>query len=209
MSERRRFFPATPVQRVPGRTVELEMQLRPAAPAAAQAAPAAPPPAPGVCDVMGARWLMSLTAVGADASQEELASGDWLRYGESPGINGASTWSGQPEVADQFGQWLESETYRCVHLQITIFSTTPVIVGVLQGASMSDVHWVLSWSHPRPNDPQRSLNGHHARWAGNMVWVTTLPWPDGSNAEREVLTATAFCGGAQVDQLVLELDMPQ
>ena len=29
MSERRRFFPATPVQRVPGRTVELEMQLRP------------------------------------------------------------------------------------------------------------------------------------------------------------------------------------
>lgn len=40
MSERRRFFPATPVQRVPGRTVELEMQLR-AVPAAVPAATAA------------------------------------------------------------------------------------------------------------------------------------------------------------------------
>ena len=34
MTERRRFFPATPVQRVPGRTVELEMQLRPEVPEA-------------------------------------------------------------------------------------------------------------------------------------------------------------------------------
>lgn len=40
MSERRRFFPATPVQQVPGRTVELEMQLR-AVPAAVPAATAA------------------------------------------------------------------------------------------------------------------------------------------------------------------------
>ena len=40
MSERRRFFPATPVQRVPGRTVELEMQLRPEAPAAPPTNPA-------------------------------------------------------------------------------------------------------------------------------------------------------------------------
>lgn len=38
MTERRRFFPATPVQRVPGRTVELEMQLRPEAPVLAPAA---------------------------------------------------------------------------------------------------------------------------------------------------------------------------
>ena len=35
---RRRFFPATPVQQVPGRTVELEVQLRPAAPPAPPAA---------------------------------------------------------------------------------------------------------------------------------------------------------------------------
>ena len=40
MTDRRRFFPATPVQRVPGRTVELEMQLR-AVPAAVPAATAA------------------------------------------------------------------------------------------------------------------------------------------------------------------------
>ena len=42
MTPRRRFFPSTTVQKVPGRTVELEMQLRPVATAPVPAAAPAP-----------------------------------------------------------------------------------------------------------------------------------------------------------------------
>lgn len=52
---RRRFFPGQPVQTTPGKTVELEVQLRPEAPVPE---PAAPAPPSGVCDVVGPALLI-------------------------------------------------------------------------------------------------------------------------------------------------------
>lgn len=48
MTQRRRFFPSTPVQTVPGRTVEMEVQVRRIAPAPAPEVPVVEPP---VCPV--------------------------------------------------------------------------------------------------------------------------------------------------------------
>ena len=48
MTQRRRFFPSTPVQTVPGRTVEIEVQVRRIAPAPAPEVPVVEPP---VCPV--------------------------------------------------------------------------------------------------------------------------------------------------------------
>ena len=48
MTQRRRFFPSTPVQTVPGRTVEMEVQVRRTAPAPAPEVPVVEPP---VCPV--------------------------------------------------------------------------------------------------------------------------------------------------------------
>ena len=54
---RRRFFPGQPVQTTPGKTVELEVQVRPEAPVPE---PAAPAPSPGdcVCKVVGPALLI-------------------------------------------------------------------------------------------------------------------------------------------------------
>lgn len=48
MTQRRRFFPSTPVQTVPGRTVEMEVQVRRTAPALVPEVPVVEPP---VCPV--------------------------------------------------------------------------------------------------------------------------------------------------------------
>ena len=64
IQQRRRFFPSTPVQTVPGRSVELEVQVRPAgvvaapAPTAPAPAPTAPAPAPDGSVIVDADFLV-------------------------------------------------------------------------------------------------------------------------------------------------------
>lgn len=57
IQQRRRFFPSTPVQTVPGRSVELEVQVRPAGVVAASA-PTAPAPAPDGSVIADADFLV-------------------------------------------------------------------------------------------------------------------------------------------------------
>ena len=201
MSERRRFFPAIPVQQVPGRTVELEVQLR--------QLPGVAAPAPGAhsCDVTGATWLMSITGLGEDAGWSELPDGQgYQRTGYSNGMGCTSIWEGTPGRPDTQGPYLEGPNFRCVFLRLVVgeWDFPPLIVGVLQGRSLCDVHWELSWSHPGEL-PGDSLNGGYALTEGNMIWVR--PYLSGApiHFETETLTASACCGGAQVGELILEV----
>lgn len=206
MTLRRRFFPSTPVQQVPGQSVKLEVQLRPEAPAAAP--PAAAPAGECECDVIGAGWLISMTAKGADMGAMELPDGRWVigGYPVGPGTL-TSYWEGVPEHFSDWGLPLEGPSFRCTRLELSSLPySAPVIVGALQGRTLCGVRWQLVWDKPAEEDSQQSAFGHVAHAAGNMVWVHQFQgsdlWPDG---DPELLTATAFCGGQQVAQLELEI----
>ena len=205
MSERRRFFPATPVQQVPGRTVELEMQLRPELPVVVTAAPVGP-----VCDVIGATWLLSMSGLSEDAGWNELPDGGGFeRTGYSSGWSSTSVWRGTPGSPDAQGPYLEGPSFRCTFLSLMAgeWNWPPVIVGVLQGRSLCDVHWTLSWSHAGVM-PGQSLNGLRAVTEGNMIWAYLYPQTAPVHFENETLTARAFCGDAQVGELILEVIVP-
>jgi hypothetical protein len=209
MTLRRRFFPSTPVQKAPGQTVNLEVQLRPEAPVIAAPAPAPAPPGDCECDVIGAGWLVSLTAHQADMGGGELPDGRWEISG-SPATTGSfsSIWEGVPERFGDWGTPLEGPTFRCVELMLTSERVNaPVIVGVLQGRALCDPKWHLSWDRPSPDSAGQSVNGHVARTAGNMIWVSQYEASPETplDGQTEVLTATATCGGAEVATLRLEI----
>ena len=85
MAPRRRFFPSTTVQKVPGRTVELEMQLRPVATA----------PAPGGgTGPANVTWLPHQSLWGVGRQTVFLGDGQW-DINNGRGIP-RSIWEGVP-----------------------------------------------------------------------------------------------------------------
>ena len=196
MASRRRFFPSRPVQQVPGRTVELEMQLRPVATAPAPAA--APAPA-------NVTWLPHQSLWdGVGRETDFLGDGQW-DINNGRGIP-RSIWEGVPGNLDDVRPELSAE-FRCIEIEVVTSYWIELgrdleYFGVIQGATLADARWDFEWNEPHLENPAYSKRLHRAEVFGNVVRVLLTP-TDGGPESRETLTARAYSGGAQVGELKL------
>ena len=195
MAPRRRFFPSTTVQKVPGRTVELEMQLRPVATAPVPAA--APAPA-------NVTWLPHQSLWDGVRQTVFLGDGQW-DINNGWGIP-RSIWEGVPGDLDDVRPELSAE-FRCIEIEVVTSYWIELgrdleYFGVIQGATLVDARWDFEWNKPLLANPAYSRRLHRAEVFGNVVHVL-LKRPDGSVTGRETLTARAYSGGAQVGELKL------
>ena len=195
MTPRRRFFPSTTVQKVPGRTVELEMQLRPVATAPVPAA--APAPA-------NVTWLPHQSLWYGVRRTVFLGDGQW-DINNGWGIP-RSIWEGVPGNLDDVRPELSAE-FRCTEIEVVTTYLIPAgrgleYFGVIQGATLVDARWEFEWDPANVDYPSFSQRLHSAEVFGNVVRVLLTP-PDGSLESRETLTARAYSGGAQVGELKL------
>ena len=202
MAPRRRFFPSTTVQKVPGRTVELEMQLRPVATAPAPAAAPAPGGGTGPANVT---WLPHQSLwKGVVRQTVFLGDGRW-DINNGWGIP-RSIWEGVPGNLDDVRPELSAE-FRCTEIEV---ETTYMIkvgrdleyFGVIQGATLVDARWEFEWDPANVDDPSFSQRLHRAWAFGNVIRVLLTP-TDHSRESQETLIARAFSGGAQVGELKL------
>ena len=202
MAPRRRFFPSTTVQKVPGRTVELEMQLRPVATAPAPAAAPAPCGGTGPANVT---WLPHQSLWdGVERQTVFLGDGQW-DINNGRGIP-RSIWEGVPGDLDDVRPELSAE-FRCTEIEVV---TSYLIeagrdleyFGVIQGATLVDARWEFEWDPANVDDPSFSQRLHRAWAFGNVIRVLLTP-TDGSLESQETLIARAFSGGAQVGELKL------
>ncbi len=223
MTQRRRFFPSTPVQTVPGRSVEFEMQVRPAgvvtAPAPTAPAPEKPEPVPA-----SATWLLPQAIVltpwhegdwALDPSEEGAPFYDfWMRHYDN-NYDFKAKWKGTPHTLDQpNGPPLPSADFVCYEVTTSanyenLKGLGNVFFGVLQGTTLSDVHWELEWDRSSGFDAVDtrytvSVDGDRASTWGNIVMVILEPstgWGvDGESADLK-LTATAYSAGIEVAKL--------
>ena len=194
MAPRRRFFPSTTAQKVPGRTVELEMQLRPAA--------TAPVPAAAPANVT---WLPHQSLWdGVDRQTVFLGDGQW-DINNGWGIP-RSIWEGVPGNLDDVRPELSAE-FRCIEIEVVTSYWIEAgrdleYFGVIQGATLADARWEFEWDEPHLENPAYSKRLHRAEVFGNVVRVLLTP-TGGSPESRETLTARAYSGGAQVGELRL------
>lgn len=202
MAPRRRFFPSTTVQKVPGRTVELEMQLRPVATAPVPAAAPAPGGGTGPANVT---WLPHQSLWdGVGRETVFLGDGQW-DINNGWGIP-RSIWEGVPGDLDDVRPELSAE-FRCTEIEVV---TSYLIeagrdleyFGVIQGATLVDARWEFEWDPANVDDPSFSQRLHRAWAFGNVIRVLLTP-TDGSLESQETLIARAFSGGAQVGELKL------
>ena len=196
MAPRRRFFPSTTVQKVPGRTVELEMQLRPVATA----------PAPGGgTGPANVTWLPHQSLWdGVERQTFFLGDGQW-DINNGWGIP-RSIWEGVPGNLDDVRPELSAE-FRCTEIEVVTSYLVELgrdleYFGVIQGATLADARWEFEWDEPHLENPAYSKRLHRAEVFGNVVRVLLTP-TDGSLESRETLTARAYSGGAQVGELKL------
>ena len=191
MAPRRRFFPSTTAQKVPGRTVELEMQLRPEA-------PAAPPPSAGACEVLGAGWIT--TAWGAG---EDIGNGR-VRFG--PSYDAHTVWAGTPAHVDDQGQALgvPGPQFHCVHMSAYVFHRPTAWHAVLQGTALTDAHWTYQWQNKEVGEPLSPASGCLVSSWGNVLLVLGPEYLSGTSGS-ELLTAWAWCGGQQVGEVTLSI----
>lgn len=202
MTERRRFFPARPVQQVPGQTVDLQVRLRPtAAPAPAAAA-----------DVVCTGWLVPWLC----AATPELIAVDVLPDGTTE-IHGiyydpdismdygsleGSIWVGTPVLLDGTGRArpIPGDGFACTELQVNTTGYLPYpgrhFMALAPGGT-----WQAEWDSA-PTDPLVAASGHRVTLAGSTLAVALLDTDTGSDA-IETLTARAYSGTTQVAQLVL------
>lgn len=206
MAPRRRFFPSTKVQTVPGRTVELEMQLRPAAKAAAPSSAA--PSVPGNDEIFGVGWLAPTLdeSPNPNLRSELLPDGryeimDYDRLGLE-----SSVWEGTPVYVDPdfVVHPVPGPGFHCVELQVetTYYMTWPgrTYFGVVQGTTMTNVSWEFEWDFAS-SDPAVSRQGHRVVTYGNVLHLRCEATGTGSEL-IDTLTARAFSSGVQVGQLI-------
>ena len=202
MAPRRRFFPSTTVQKVPGRTVELEMQLRPVATAPVPAAAPAPGGGTGPANVT---WLPHQSLWdGVERQTVFLGDGQW-DINNGRGIP-RSIWEGVPGDLDDVRPELSAE-FRCTEIEVVTSDWIELgrdleYFGVIQGATLVDARWDFEWNKPFFENPAYSRELHRAEVFGNVVRVL-LTSTKGGRKSRETLTARAYSGGAQVGELKL------
>lgn len=200
---RRRFFPTTTAQAVPGRTVELEVQLRPrenGTSAISQDGGGEP----GGDDIIGAGWFSPVFDIWTTWSWALQPDGRWSIEDEVI----SSQWEGDPGVAELP---VPTATFRCVELRAhSDWHEGPSThhIGVLQGVAMSDVRWEASWDAPSSSDPSVSdaIGNRFTTW-GNVIVVEQINTggdggPGGVNW-TETLTATAYSGGSAIETIIL------
>lgn len=198
MTQRRRFFPSSPVQKVPGAIAEFGMQLQPLAKAPAVA------PALGGCDLYGAGWFSPAFAEGNEWVWEAQADGGWGVFSSWL----TSLWKSESgaEPAELGTRPVPSAAFRCVELQVVPWVSYTPHVGVIQGVSMSDARWEAVWDKPSLDDPAISEVGSRFDTWGNVIIVRQFDTGSGGidgMEGMETLTATAFCSGSAVATLVL------
>lgn len=192
MAPRRRFFPSTTVQKVPGRTAELEMQLRPVATAAA--------PAPA-----NVTWLPHQSLWEGFVPQTVfLGDGQW-DINNGRGIP-RSIWEGVPGNLDDVRPELSAE-FHCTEIEVVTSYWIRArrdleYFGVIQGATLVDARWEFEWDPANVGNPSFSQRMHRAWAFGNVIRVL-LSATGGGRKSRETLTARAYSGGAQVGELKL------
>ncbi|MDO5623779.1 MAG: hypothetical protein Q4G71_03730 [Pseudomonadota bacterium] len=204
MSGRRRFFPATPVQQVPGRTVALEMQLR----------PEAPEPVPAYGPVHGASWMLSSFASEMfwspeDVQLEPLDDGRF-RVSHPWGWEFLHTiWEGTPPRPDGPLLGVPGRRWRCV--DAVCRSSGSVYFGVLLGDS-TDVRWTLEWDMPADAPPALAADGWvvsaHGDRARADEAVVTVRLAGNEVSSGGSLSARAWRGGNPLAELRLSLGPP-
>lgn len=202
MLQRRRFFPATPVQHVPGKTVALELQLKRGEKAQVQA-----PQASGAGEVFGVGWLTpTLEEDNWTFTSTQLEDGRYRIVDAFGSGLEDSIWEGVPVST---GEWvarpISGPGFHCTELQVdtSYFLYWPGLTyfGVIEGSGLSDARWEFEWDFPSEADPAVSRRGHLAVAYGNILQIRATP-TDGSMDEIDTLTARAFSGGSQVGQLI-------
>ena len=204
MTLRRRFFPTTPAQTLPGNTVELELQLRRQP---VGVAPVAAAPTGVACTGWLAPWLCAAphealvveplpdgrTAITGTYFDDDLGT-------DFGGLE-ASVWDGTPAALDVLGRArpVPSEGFVCVDLQINTTGYTP-FPGRHFTALVPGGEWLVAWDAPSVGDPLVSASGHRAIVVGGTLVVAAADTDTGTNA-IEVLTANALTGGTVVKQL--------
>ena len=202
MTERRRFFPARPVQQVPGQTVDLQVRLRPTAASAAAAA------AEVVCTGWLVPWLCAATPelIAVDVLPDGTTEIHGIYYDPETGIDygglESSVWVGAPVALDGTGRArpIPGDGFVCTELQIntTYYTTYPGrhFMALAPGGT-----WQAEWDSAT-TDPLVAASGHRAIVAGSTLAVEALDTETGDDT-IETLTATAYSGTTQVAQLVL------
>lgn len=210
---RRRFFPSTPVQAAPAGRVALEVQLR-RAPAAAAPAPATEAPVEPV-ESAATGWLVPMlaaapaVALAVDVLEEGLTQiyGDYYDEITEVDYTGlmVSLWRGTPAALDGDGRArpVPGPGFVCTELVIdtTYYKAFP---GRHFTALAPGGAWEWGWDTPNAEDPENvelSASGHRAFAVGGTLVVAALD-TGGDTENVETLTARAYVGGEQVQELI-------
>ncbi|QIL81792.1 hypothetical protein G7047_19120 [Diaphorobacter sp. HDW4A] len=173
MSQRRRFFPATRAQQIPGNTVEVEFQLQPEAQAAAE------PSEPGACqcDIYGAMWSIDILQSG-DGGYGSI-------YIEKAEFQDSRLVSGYI--------WIPSMEVSGVQIRASLLGRTLCDVSW---------RWELNTPPPPSGDYTVVWDGVEIEEQGNTVLVTVLPGEYfGTSLWFAELKLTAICAGEEVATL--------
>lgn len=220
MSGRRRFFPATPVQQLPGRTVELQVQLRKSGPPALAKDTNGGGSGGGGGDAAVASWLPAV----------HLQEGYWQDEGVWNDSNNLFFFEGEKPFPERewetYEVWMPappivSPQHVCTRIELGETLGWEVFYGVVLGGD-ADVQWELAWDDAwstenaeflpmvDPADARMvtSAEGHQACVMGTMV-VVMKAWQrsGGVTTHTDTLTATARSGGTVLGVLTLTIAM--
>ncbi len=191
MTERRRFFPSKLAQQVPGRTVELEMQLQPQQ-------EVVPPAGACSCDVLGVALFPDILP----------ATGGYYEGEETPVFQTRSGIGWESVYRPIFDGWRLVGGY--VPIQSPWSEMGPVLTlrALVVGTSLCDVEW--AWTLDTPELP---MGAYGSWWDGVTVEVqsgalkiTVLSGEiDASVSDPwwASLSITASCAGTEIGQIQL------
>lgn len=203
MAPRRRFFPSTKVQTVPGRTVELEMQLRPVARVPSKGGDSSNG---GGADIPKVGWFSPVFDPRDHGWYSSLEPDGRWRINDEWAVP-LSLWEGIPEEGVPP---VPTEAFRCVELTVLDDwrgGDATRHIGVLQGADMANAYWEASWDNPSAEHPHISAGGGNKFFTwGNTLLVEAIN-KHGSGIDgmdtTETITATAYNNGVAVGTLIL------
>lgn len=227
--QRRRFFPARPVQQVPGRRVELAVQVRKegAAPAPPQAPVAggavswvAPSPliperfetTPTAMDGEPGRWMVSLAGMVDLLFEGEVLPWPTVEFPEvDPGVG----YRGEPwwgEYGQQLPPTIPSGSWRCTRISYYASMHNEYghmyYAGAYFGPGAERVQWELAWSSPG-TVPGSSSDGSMAVPYGAAIYVYPVLHSSLFSIVPSTLVATAMLDGVPVGTLEFELRGPR
>lgn len=211
---RRRFFPSTPVQAVPGQSVQLEVKLQPSGPAPAPSSGPTPTP---VSEPTLPSWVSPELPIGK-YSYEQREDGRWelscyedislwflnpLVFEGEPfaWLDGAQVW---PDRNDQrFPAGIVNSGWRLVDIGVPPpYYHRSVFAAAGYGPRAKDLTWSWSWSDPS-SVPDAADCSYRVVSYDHVCYVILTASID--EPPTNTLTATAFLDGIAVGSLVLRI----